>query len=90
MLNTCLVSDMNLGDKRTRISPNSLWVSVIHVALLLKAFLKGISELLVLGLNGRKDSLLNDLSEPPSWSDLGDYQFRFFEATADRNSIPSA
>ena len=59
---------MNLGDKKPELALIlCMWVSVIHVALRLKVFLKGISELLVLGLNGRKDSLLNDLSAPPSW-----------------------
>ena len=39
------------------------------IALLLKAFLEGISELLilVLGLNSKKGSLVSDLSEPPSY-----------------------
>lgn len=52
-----MIPDMNSGDKRGRISPNSLRVDVFHAALLLKAFLKGISEILVLGLKDRKDAL---------------------------------
>ena len=64
---------------------------VIHPALLLKAFLEGISELLilVLGLNSKKGSLVSDLSEPPSYI-LGLLIQILGGAIPSRNSIPSA
>lgn len=74
-----MISDINSEDERGRTGSNDLHVDmfVIHAALLLKLFLKGISGCLVSGLKGRKVILLNDPSEPPSWSDIEGYSFSF-------------
>lgn len=66
-----------------------MWPIVMCAVLLVKPFLKGISELLLLGLKSRKDILLSDLSELPSCSELG-VNNSMFLAVPDRNSIPLA
>lgn len=74
-----MISDVNTEDERGRNGSNDRHVDmfVIHAALLLKLFLKGISGGLVLGLKGRKVILLNDPSEPPSWSHTEGCSLRF-------------
>lgn len=66
-----------------------MWPIVMRAALLVKLFFKGISELLLFGLKGRKDFLSSDLSELPSRPDLGVNNSVLF-AIPDRNSIPLA
>lgn len=50
-----MISDKNLGIKEAElVFILCMWVFVIHAVLLLKAFLKGISEVLVQGAKAEK------------------------------------
>lgn len=62
---------MNLGIKETELAPVlCVQIRLTFMLLSIKPFNR-ISEFLVLGLKGRKDTLLNDLLKPPALSNLG-------------------